>query len=134
MTGTRTWSHTYDLSGLGPILSADLEVFTGGTGQSGASSLFLDDILVGTITIGQSAPNIARLDTYDLISVIDPSLLDGANSLRIQTTVQTDAWVLDYSELTITTASVPEPAVISFLAMGLLGIAISRRNCNRKFS
>jgi len=128
-TGTQTWTHTYDLTGLGPIISAGLEIFTGGQGLAGQSSLFLDNQFIGLLTDGQTGAgatteNIGRLDTYDLSSFI--TLLNGADRLRIETVSTADAWALDYSELTIETASVPEPTIISLVALGLLGMGFSR--------
>ncbi len=125
MLGDQTWSHTYDISGLGTISSASIEIFTLGQGWHGISSLYLDGSYVGDLTDGDNSgaylrTNWARLDIFDLTPYI--SLLNGANSITIDTYgTNNDQWALDYSELSV--SSVPIPGAIWLLGSGLIGIA-----------
>ena len=130
MLGDQTWSHTYDISGFGTILSASIEIFTLGQGWHGISSLYIDGSYVGNLTDGDNSgaylrTNWARLDIFDLTPY--SSLLDGADSITIDTYgTNNDQWALDYSELSV--SSVPIPAAVWLLGSGLVGfVAIRRR-------
>jgi hypothetical protein len=129
--GDQIFSHTYDISGLGPVTSASLEIFTFGQGWHGVSQLYIDDNYVGDLTDGDNSgiilgDNFARLDIFDLTSYA--SILTGGNTIRIDTAgIDNDNWALDYSELEINT--VPIPGAVWLLGSGLVGlIAVRRRN------
>ncbi len=135
--GDQTWSHSYDISGLGTITSATLEVFTGGQGWYGLTQIYIDGVLVGDLTDGdftegsgryEAYPNIARLDTFDLMPYI--AAIDGAETLTVATIRSGDGWVLDYSKITLSddgSQSVPEPSALLLLGPGLVGLAMLRR-------
>jgi len=103
--GNQTFNLLYDVSGIGSIESAYLEVFTGGQGYLDISSLYIDNQFVGQLTDGDIGPvdnNIARLDIFDLTSF--SSLLDGDTDFSIYTNID-DGWALDYMRLEITSCS-----------------------------
>lgn len=137
MYGDKSWSHTYDLTGLGPVVEGSLEIFTGGQGFRGLSKLFVDGTLVGTLTDGDGydrggdRANRGRLDAFDLAPWL--TLLDGAETLRVELALSGDGWAFDYSELTIKTddspVSVSEPATLTLalLGVGLAGFGASVR-------
>ena len=132
--GANSFNFVYSAPVLGDIVSASLEIFTGGQGHNGLTQVLLDGQSVGTLTDGDDSGNYARLDVIDLASFF--SLLDGTNQLDINTALSGDGWVLDYAKLTIETADnntspndVPEPAPLALLALGLLAAGLKR---NRK--
>ena len=135
--GDFEFTHSHDISGSGGITFATLEIFTGGQGWLGLTSLYIDNQLVGTLTDGDTSTgltggqNIARLDTFDMMPF--SSFLDGADEIKVDTfysgdidndgDIDEDGWVLDYSRLTITyenanpnvTTPVPEPGGLAFV-------------------
>jgi hypothetical protein len=137
LAGTRQWSHTYAISGLGPITRASFNVVTGGQGWYGVSRVYVDGVAVGSLTDGDgydgSLPeraNFLRLDSFDLTFLA--SRLSGATTVTIETGVRGDWWALDYSELILSddplpseaeTRSVPDGgATLLMLGLGLAGM------------
>lgn len=99
--GDQSWSHAYDVSGLGPIRSVQLELLTYGQGWHGVSNVFFDDVLVGQLTDADNSTrllgtNWARLNTFNLSLA---GSFTGLNTIRIDTaSPNDDQWALDYSE------------------------------------
>ena len=110
--GSRSIVHYY-LRPASTVVSAQLEVFTGGQGYTlsggGVTTVFLNGTSIGTLTDGDIGyggnNNIARRDVFDLTPYL--SLLTGSDTVYFQSTYSGDGWVLDYSELTLVTASGP---------------------------
>lgn len=122
--GSLSHAHSYALPGT--IISASLEIFTAGQGLGGLSSLYLNGTLIGSLTDGDDVGpdyNYAWIDTFDLTAYI--ALLTGSDTFEIRTLSGGDGWSLDYSKLTLTT--VPEPASLALLGLGLAGIAVARK-------
>jgi hypothetical protein len=122
--GAAIYTHTYDLTALGPILSASVEFFSGGVLAN--TRILADGVEIGVLTTGSLGfTNTAHLDVFDITNF--STLLDNASVLTVEA-FALDGWVVDYSELSIVTAEVPEPSVLSLLGLGLLGFGLARRN------
>lgn len=109
MYGEKYWTHTYDISSLGTIKSASLEVFARGIGMNGsAAPIFLNGKCLGNLKPGENpgVGDISQLSTFDLMPFV--SELNGSTTFTIWT-VTGDGWMLDYSQLTISDTSQPIP-------------------------
>ena len=137
VTGLQSWTQSFTVPGT--ITSATIEVANAALGYNppaGVPRLFLDNVLVDALKDmdecdGSAAPGVlgCTTDNYtsQLLSISNfSSFNDGISNFTIDTS-SGDVWVLDFSELSITTVEVPKPSSVALLGPGLLGFATSRR-------
>jgi len=135
LSASQFWTQSFVLDGT--VVSASIEI---GHAQLGYFmpadwGLYLDGVFVNILTdmdvcdgTGSGTGGCAWEGSYtvDILSVINLSTLeDGVANFEIRTG-SSDGWSLDYSKLSIETASVPEPSTLAIFALGLMGLA-SRR-------
>ena len=118
-----------------PLVSARLDVFSGGWGLDGPAMLFVNQHLVGALTTGDgsmsaSGDDYAFLDTF----TFDPGWLNGADLIEIRlANPDDDGGVLGYLKLTLQTqdagggSTVPEPGSVALAGVAIAGALLSRR-------
>jgi hypothetical protein len=107
--GEQYWTHTYDISDLGTIKGASLEVFANGIGMTGsAAPIFLNGKFLGNLKPGENpgVGNISQESTFDLMPFVTE--INGSTTFTIWT-LSSDGWMLDYGQLTI--SDVPKPVL-----------------------
>lgn len=124
---TVSWNHSY-LSGITGITSAILEIDINHPGGvfGAPMAMFIDGVSLGDSSADRSGADI--LHTFDLVALGLVGLLDGTNTLQLAP-YTFNAFYVDFSRLTITgdIATIPEPAILSLLGLGLLALGVYRR-------
>jgi hypothetical protein len=114
--GDKSWTHSYDLLGLTPI-SATLEIFVAGIADytGWTADVIVDGVIVGTIPSLDGEHDLTRLLTFN----IPVGLIDNWDDVTIDVSDGGDAYIVDYSELSIN--AVPAPGA---LLLGGIGISV----------
>ena len=120
-----------------PLVSAQLEVFSGGWGYLAPAQLFLNGQLVGDLTVGDAGStatgdDLAFLDTFDLTARLGD--LAAVNNIEIRPSDAGDGGILGLVRLTLRTQdtgtggnTVPEPASVALAGLALVGALATRR-------
>ena len=117
--------HTYVLDGA--AVSATLEVRTAGLADNrGPWDVFFNGVLIGQFSTNTSANAFQEVLTHTFLVPI--ALLSGSDTalFKINNPGVTDGYSIDYSQLSIETAAVPEPISLLLLGGGLAAVAIRR--------
>jgi hypothetical protein len=123
--GTGTWTHTF---APGAYTNASLSFLTAGIGDIGGPyDVFADGTKIGEIPFdGGTGHILAETFTF---AVPVGLLADGSLTVSFAVTTSTDAWAVDYSELTADMDVIPLPAAGALMlgALAALGAAGRRR-------
>lgn len=120
--GDKSWTHNYDLAGLTPV-SATLEIFIAGVADyaNWSANVRVDGINVGTIPGVDGWHDVTRLLSFN----VPVGLITGWENVIIDVSNEGDAYIVDYSELSIT--AVPAPGAILLGSIGIGFVSWLRR-------
>jgi len=122
--GDKSWTHSYDLSGLTPV-SATLEIFIAGIADytGWTADVIVDDVIVGTIPSLDGEHDLTRLMTFS----IPVNLINGWENIIIDVSDGGDAYIIDYSELSIVAVPAPGALLLGGIGVSSLGWLRSRK-------
>jgi hypothetical protein len=116
--GDKSWSHSYDLLGLTPI-SATLEIFIAGIADydGWTADVSVDGVVIGTIPSLDGQHDLTRLLTFN----IPVGLINNWEDVIIDVSDGGDAYIIDYSELSINAIPAPGALLLGGFGVSLLG-------------
>lgn len=134
---SRSWTQTF---AAGPLLSGSVSIGHSADGFMGPGAVLkLDGVTIGSLTDldncggagdpGRGCDYIGSLytvDTFNLTPYLS-LLKDGVAVFTITLNTSGDSWALDFSELKLTTGSVPEPGTVSLLGLALAGLWVGAK-------
>lgn len=119
--GDRAWEHLYSLGGEAPV-AAFLDLLIAGFADIGSVDLLAGATVIATYDFADQFQSV-----HALTVAVPLGLIDGATSFSLSGPGD-DGYIIDYSTLRITTeGTVPEPAPIALIGIGLAGLLCSRR-------
>lgn len=119
----------------GTLLSATLELVSGGWGADGLAKVMFNGQLLGYLTAAfddNTGDSFVVKDVFDLTPYL--ALISGTDSLEIVSSSDLDGGALDYAKLSLQIretgsggGDVPEPATLALVALALAGMSLQRR-------